>query len=481
MWTKRNSLICPRQTINAEKILRKCKNRDLSDTMVDIIHNCRGHLNSNLNLFNVSFGIPVFPNYAVRVSDMPTPFRVRIQYFYLFYFGLVIFEGVLRKWIRLAPFDLFYFFRDVISFLYLVWILFSKAQHSRIPQLFYLVVFLITSIAFVQVLNGQIELNVAIFGLRNMFAPFVIAFISISTNTRDILRDSIIRLCIASIYVEAPLALFQALSPRDSFINFTTWGQASSMVTSGDQVRPIGTFTSTLGFSYYLVLCTAVLFLTSFSHKYRSTKVQRNYPYMVAIAVAISGSRTVLFAVILIALLSVLTSRKLFNSKIRFRFSAISIATFIFAYFADSILSVIDAFIFRLRYQTEGGGGTLKRISEAIFGYTIDFQFIGEGIGKYHQSGIALGSANFWIENEIPRWIMELGLLGFFLVILRQIWAFRLLILASNTRSGYFHENRALIFALFPLLLFSGITTQPSVQGIASCLIPFAFRMRNLE
>jgi hypothetical protein len=412
---------------------------------------------------------------------MPTAFIVRMKYFYFFYIGLVIFEGVLRKWIRLAPFDLFYFFRDVISFLCLVWIFFSKANKSRIPQLFYLVVFLITSIAFVQVLIGQIELSVAIFGLRNMFAPFVIAYIAISTNTRNILRDSLIRLCILSIYVEAPLALFQALSPRDSFINFTTWGQASSMVTSGDQVRPIGTFTSTLGFSYYLILCIAVLFLTNFSHQYRSTKMQRNYPFAVVTAAAISGSRTVLFAAIMIALFSVMTSRNSFYSKIKFRFSAVSIAILIFAYFADSILSVIDAFLFRLRYQTEGGGGTLNRIAEAIFGYTTDFQFIGEGIGKYHQSGIALGSANFWVENEVPRWIMELGLLGFVLVIVRQIWAVRLLTLAFNSNSGSFHENRALIFALFPLLLFSGITTQPSVQGIASCLIPFAFRMRNLE
>jgi hypothetical protein len=31
------------QTINAEKILRKCKNRDLSDTMIEIIHDFRGH------------------------------------------------------------------------------------------------------------------------------------------------------------------------------------------------------------------------------------------------------------------------------------------------------------------------------------------------------------------------------------------------------------------------------------------------------
>ena len=412
---------------------------------------------------------------------MPTAFSLRMKYFYFFYIGLVIFEGVLRKWIRLAPFDLFYFFRDVISFLYLAWIFFSKARKSRIPQLFYLVVFLITSLAFVQVLIGQIELSVAIFGLRNMFAPFVIAYIAISTNTRNILRDAIIRLCISSIYLEVPLALFQALSPRDSFINFTTWGQASSMVTSGDQVRPIGTFTSTLGFSYYLILCTAVLFFTNFSHQYRSTIMQRNYPFAVLTGSAISGSRTVLFAVIIIALFSVMTSRNPFYSKIKFRFSAISVATLIFAYFADSILSVIDSFIFRLRYQTEGGGGTLNRIAEAIFGYTTDFQFIGEGIGKYHQSGIALGSANFWIENEVPRWIMELGLFGFALVLVRQIWALRLLTLAFNSNSGSFHENRAFIFAIFPLMFFSGITTQPSVQGIASCLIPFAFRIRDLE
>lgn len=387
---------------------------------------------------------------------------------------LVIFEGVFRKWVRISSLDLFYFIRDIIAFAFLLKLISQGRWKSRIPGTVILFGFAIILLCTFQIFQNKMSIPVAAFGVRNYLAPLALVLITTLYRTFQELRTAIVFCCTTTIYLEAMLAVIQSISSRDSAINFTSWGAGNALVTSGDTVRPIGTFTSSLGFSYYLIICVAVLVSIKAEKNDAKSIRQKFYVFPLMLASVVSGSRTVLLASSIILILHVLSTEHRQKKRV-ISFSAIGMSSIGILLFVNSLAPVLDAFIFRLKYQTEGGTGTLARIFGAIFGYRYDFKISGDGIGVYHQSGVSLGSASLWIENEVPRWIMELGILGIVIFICRQLWALKILVRSLKWKGSANYQYKAFVFALFPMLLFSGISTQPSVQGFAACLLPFAF------
>lgn len=418
-------------------------------------------------------------NYSLFMKSTPTKYSKRIMNFYCIYLMLVIFEGIFRKWIRISSIDFFYFIRDVITFAFVIKIILENRWKSKIPATLILYSGLIILLCIYQLFQNGMTLYVAVFGLRNYLAPLSLALITTVQRTYQELRTAIIFCCSTTIYFQAIIALIQSISPRNSSINFTSWGAGNALVTSGVTVRPIGTFTSSLGFSYYLITCIAALISIRSSKIDRISNLQRFAIIPLLFASAVSGNRTVIFSFSIILILHYISidhsQRKRGFSLSVFGLSALGILLS-----AKFLTPVINAFVYRLKYQTEGGSGTLARILGAVLGYRIDFQTAGDGIGVYHQSGVALGAAPHWIENEVPRWIMELGVLGVMIILFRQIWSLVILTRAIRWKGSVNYQYRAFIFALFPMLLFSGISTQPTVQGFAACLLPFAF-VRKIE
>ena len=113
------------------------------------------------------------------------------------------------------------------------------------------------------------------------------------------------------------------------------------------------------------------------------------------------------------------------------------------------------------------------RIIDSIFGYQISgVSLFGSGIGTRHQSALALGWIQPWVENESVRWSAEIGILGLLLVVLRQIWISYLAFDVVFNKVCYSHLAPMIFVPLGPFLV-SGISTQPTIQGMSAIMIIF--------
>jgi O-antigen ligase len=144
-------------------------------------------------------------------------------------------------------------------------------------------------------------------------------------------------------------------------------------------------------------------------------------------------------------------------------------------------MDVINAFLFRLRYQTEGGSGTLSRVIDSIFGYEISsISLFGSGIGTRHQSAIALGLNQSWVENETVRWSAEIGLLGLVILLIRQIWITYLAVNLLFNGDRFDYIGPMIFVALGPFLI-SGISTQPTIQGMSAIMLIFLIFRKEIQ
>ena len=300
--------------------------------------------------------------------------------------------------------------------------------------------------------------------------------------------DKIYKAFLLALFFQLPIVVLQVSSGPNSFVNKTGWEIGATVFTSGEVVRPPGTFTNALGLGYYLLIVFGLLLsahLKGFTTQ-KSANLNSLALFMLLIISAISGSRTVLLGLSLTALLFVFVSiKRLFqnnggikhtgkSSRLLLLFMYTSLVFILY-----KLVPVINAFIFRLNYQTEGNSGTRSRVLNSIFGYQYsDLTLIGTGMGTRHQSALALGWIQPWVENETLRWSAELGLFGFTLIILRQIW---ILSLAASVliRNVEYRNLSPMIFISMGPFLVSGISTQPTIQGMSAVMmLMLVFRNR---
>jgi hypothetical protein len=406
--------------------------------------------------------------------------------FLKFYILLVIFEGVFRKWIRLSNVDVFYFLRDLITVLFILKILFLrrhktlKNQKTRISLNILFSIFILYG--FIAVVVQNIPVAVVIFGIRNFVSIFLLVYICSFICDKNRIFTATYRIFIGSLFIQLPIVLLQVVSQPNSFINKTSWDLGASVFTSGEFVRPPGTFTNALGLGYF-ILITYGLILGSFLKGFGTRKAaNRNLValFLVMIIAAISGSRTVLFGLSLTTSLFVilrlkrmtLESEKSSISK-RSSSSILILFSVLIIYVLYKLADVINAFLFRLKYQTEGGNGTRLRIIDSIFGYHIsEISLFGTGIGTRHQSALALGWIQPWVENESVRWSAEIGVFGLLLIILRQFWISFIAINVLLNKVKFDYLGPMIFVSLGPVLV-SGISTQPTIQGMSAIMLIF--------
>jgi O-antigen ligase len=352
------------------------------------------------------------------------------------YLLLVIYEGVFRKWIRLTDQDIFYFARDIFIMLSILRISTSnrfKNTSDRNIRILLIVIFtFFITYAYLAIVVQNTPVPVVAFGFRNYSSVLLLAYLCSYLQDKSRIFETIYRSFLVSLIFQLPLVLLQVISAKDSFINRTGWEIGATFFTSGEVVRPPGTFTNALGLGYYLLITFGLIlsaFLNGFETK-RSANVNLVALFMLVVISAISGSRTVLLGLFLATFLYViLRIKKMINRnatsnqlKKSSRFIA-AIMSISITYVLYKLTNVINAFLFRIRYQTEGGSGTKDRIVGAVFDYNYsEMSLLGNGIGTHHQSALALGWIEPWVENEVSRWISELGIFGLVLILVRQFW-----------------------------------------------------------
>lgn len=387
------------------------------------------------------------------------------------YVFLLFFEGIFRKWVQLTNLDFFYILRDAILICGILWNL-IRIRSTLSASVKYLNLFFVFFIFFTGIQGILIPnpITISLLGLRNYFAPLLLIYYLLITKSFGRLHEILLRWSPSLVLLETFLCILQALSPRSAFLNLTTTG-SDAIVTSGLQVRPLGTFTSSLGFSYFLC------FIYSFCLTvYRKWSIQKSIIVFSSIflSIALSGTRTVPLNVLFITVMYFLFVKS-GNGKLKFLSFSIVTTFAIFLIVSNTVLKQVwIAFQIRLKYQTEGSTGTVARILDPLIGIEIqDLSFLGNGIGKHHASAFPYLGSSFWIEIESFRWIAELGMIGLILYAIRVV--IPLIAIARSISIGKFDESYFMLSGLLPFLVFGGITTQPTVQGFSSLFICSAF------
>lgn len=391
------------------------------------------------------------------------------------YFFLLTFEGVFRKWVKFGSLDFFYVIRDAILFLEIMrQILIQKKKNISIFFLYHFYFILVFGIASLQILFLNMNLTVLTLGIRNYLAPVGLSYYIILSNRRDSFILMLKKTMFPITVLETIIVSLQVISPRNGFVNATPTGN-DAIVTSGLQVRPLGTFTSSLGLVYFLTF--AYSFCLYELERHSNLK---NYLFltMILFNTLLSGSRT---APISIFFISFVFFVRRFRTRDKNYFSlakiliVLSIAT---ALVLSIFRKVWEAYLFRLQNQTEGSGGTASRLLQSFSQFsTAKLSILGDGIGVHHASAIPFFGLGTWIESEKLRWSAELGLAGYLLFNIRIVVAISLLVVVIFSKSN--KPNFPFIVGFFPMLVVGGISTQPTIQGIAALSLATIVSLRT--
>lgn len=217
-------------------------------------------------------------------------------------FWMLIFEGAIRKWVAPHWSSYLYFIRDPVALL-----IYYIAARAKVFSPVHPMLAAGAALAFVTMLvsgmllvkgGSQYDPILALYGFRNYFfylpMPFVIYRVFTYPDLCRLARHSIVALAIA-----APISVLQFRAAPDSILNAGIANdvefQFSNLASGDGRVRPAGTFTSVMGMTQLTVSTLALLLWCA-----TTAREDRPSPRWliavgvaaVAVALAMSGSRT---------------------------------------------------------------------------------------------------------------------------------------------------------------------------------------------
>ena len=220
------------------------------------------------------------------------------------YFWLLIFEGTFRKWILPAYSDVLLVIRDpvvlLIYFLALRARVFPKNRYIIWLGVIAILSWLVSLIVLEPYLSIKPLFLVTGFGFRSNFLHLPLIFVM--ANVLDL--DDVKRLGRWVLIGLIPMAVLLAIqfnSSPDAYINRTAGlGDTTQITAGGGKIRPPGTFSFVSGVIFYAALSAAFLLYAALSRA-----VYRNWLLYAAglalvITIGVSGSRSVLLAVLVV-------------------------------------------------------------------------------------------------------------------------------------------------------------------------------------
>jgi len=420
-------------------------------------------------------------------------------------YWLLIFEGVLRKWVFPQYQRELFFLRDpVILAIYLaawrygfgprrspfLWIggLFAVAT---LPLM--LLQYAIESTKFVWIL--------AVYGWRNYFLYLPLSFIIVNCFA----LEDIEKLMRRTLWLTIPIAVlvyFQFVSAPTAPIN-QGFGDSdnsfSGLTLVQGKIRPLGTFTSNQGQNPFVAASIAMLFIAWMTPSMRSKMTTLGLLATTCGTLsmfALSTSRTALLMAALIVVSAVATA--VFASKRRSPIPMLLVPSALVLVVVVLLPVVypdaISAFLERwngsqeVEVATHGQGGIFSRALNELFLFR---NLMTEEHLEGYQMGIGGNAANLMgaqsamihletfqqgiaLESEWGRHVAEMGMLGVFFIFYRisfVAWLFYQAALATF-RTGNAHPM--LLFGFVGILLFNGqITGQGAQNGFVWVFVGF--------
>ncbi|WP_063533110.1 hypothetical protein [Burkholderia sp. MSMB1589WGS] len=420
---------------------------------------------------------------------------------------LLIFEGAIRKWLLPTMGDLLYFARVPLVFLiYAVALGSGMWPRSNKYMAFGLWFGGLTACLVVlqMVLGGYSErhLIIAAYGWINYFFFIPFAFI-IGEQVRGTDLAKIARITIWLSIAVMPLVILQYYSPAESIVvrgsGELETQQYIGLGFSGDRIRPMGLFTSSLGQQVFvasgLAFVTGAWFMRK-SQRCVAAATLVAAGFAILIMIGFSGQRGLVIHAAIVFLFSVVggtalrrrhAGSGLFIAAAALIFSFLYPILFPDVYFEFYERWIDAAWVENISY---GGGGILGRMVYQLVHFLSMFdkappQGYLLGIG-----GNATGSLTWvqlpdvanqwsgptgWAEDGLARHIVELGwFFGPLFIMYRFALAFWLMRQAVRfTRKSGQVLPLALVGFMLPLLIFMQITGQGTLVGYAWIFVGF--------
>lgn len=371
-----------------------------------------------------------------------------------------LYAGFVRLYILPNYANLLFFLGPFFCLLLGAHSLFLKKNQRSFTYMLLLTFYITLFFQSIHFLNGDIDLKILVYGLVLYQVPFFV--LSEMPNLRQLNSKLVIeKVIVLSVLPNFLLAFAQSVIPNSSFV--PELGMSNHLESANGHVRAFGTFSSTTGFSYYVILLIAVFWYSA--NRYRLA-IQSGIWLQIAGLVVMSGSRTVLFGIVIIMLTRmILGSRSHLEMKRSFSrivfFAIISLASIIT--FFNPLLS---SFQMRLSLASQQED-TLSRILNTLFGFfgNLDTSLMGSGLGSVSTGAFGYSTDLRWIENDFPRILVEFGsIIG--IIIITARWALIVVLIHGQKKySGQNREQRALLIGvLAPLIGYGQFMGQGSLS-----------------
>ena len=407
----------------------------------------------------------------ITLMDVDMMWMRRLVYFYFF---LLIFEGALRKWIVPSLAAPLLIVRDpVLLAIYTIAVYRGIFPWTR----WVLATLGLCAACVIASSLKECPPAITIFGVRSDFWQIPLIFVMPAIMDGDAVRR-IGRWMLAILPGMALLALLQFRAGPDHWLNATTGGgsageQSKQLFAAAGRVRPSGTFSFVTGMVSLLTLGGAYV-IESFVEQRTRARVWIAMGAMV-LALGISGSRSAILGVGIVAIAAALTC---LENKRRLQRVAVPLAAAVVAYAGLHVLSDFRAGLDVNRSRFDQAGGLQQGIVNRWFGDFLDawnsereVSWLGSGLGMGTNvgAGLSTGTRQFLLaEGEWSRVILESGpVLGPLFIALR-LWI-ALTLLVQALRALHRRDD-----TLPLLLLAAGVTDLTLGQWGQSTISGFA-------
>ncbi|MEP6686041.1 MAG: hypothetical protein ABJB22_04620 [Verrucomicrobiota bacterium] len=420
-----------------------------------------------------------------KVYDRSTALR-SIRWLIWLYIILLVLEGALRKWIVPQFSNPLLIVRDpVVITIYLLAIRARVFPTDRFTISLFAIGMLSWLVGLI-VLEPYLPLKplmlVTAFGFRSNFFHLPLIFVIAKVlNERDVRKVGWWTMLTMIPMGLLMAAQFQA-SP-DSFINRTVGlGEGEQITAGGGKIRPPGSFSFVSGAIFFTTAATAFLLEAALSRAKQNSWLLFGSGFAVVVAVAVSGSRSVVASVLLVvlSLLAILLLRPEAINKFGRNLLMVVVAGMIISHlpiFKEGLGILSDRFTASAEASdmTVTGGIVNRVLTGFTEGFTVFNKLplagYGLGIGTNAGAKFLTGRSGFLLaEGEWARVLLESGpILGLAFLLWRTILTLRL---------GYLSFLSLKRGEILPLLIFSaGFTAllngqfgQPTSLGFAVVL-----------
>jgi hypothetical protein len=384
---------------------------------------------------------------------------------FLVLFSAVCLEGLGRRYLPQIPSVVFYYLKDVVLLIGLLYFRPSQVVRSTSARLYrgfgivWVVGVLWTVLEMVNPEHQSVLL--AFIGLRAYWlwwlAPPVIA--EVLRNARD-RRRAITVLLVTAIGVSV-LAAFQFASPADSSLNMYSvvggeeiyaaqWGTVGAT----GRARVASTFSFISGFTNFTIIVPTLLLSVGLEAQDRTLRRNALLATVVTSAVVpMSGSRGSIVIGIAVLVMTMWTAG-LFLTRIgrRVLLGGIAAAVVSLIAFPDAMLGVQSRF--ENQEETQGRFMEMANVLPPVALATVDYPTLGIGTGMQQNARLQLGILTKWdAESEVARLLVELGPVGYSL-----IWIAKLGLIVALLRAHSLLKQARKLGAAGAALSFAALT-----------------------